>query len=301
MLLKHPLKLDPAWLATFIGCSHVLGFLVVNAHVGRFRPLEYELLEARYLAAALLFIAITGPPVVILMVFARIRQPLRGARAAWPPWRLWGWRALAAAVAGIVVFLLWDFVMGTVEIRPHLAWTRDGVVYFLGIFLICFLRELFAMAREREPPAPEHLRHLDLDGFTTNMMFALTATLLVPLFATTVFPNLEPAWGGGGAWVARVVPEAGALPADVAARLSPDVVILEADDDYLTLLLCPATPGGALEPAVVARSRFTLVSVSGVIAASQLQARCAGRQGALPPAPAQPAGPSRPGATRQTP
>lgn len=297
------IKLDPAWIAAVVGCSYVLGFIVVNAHVGRFRPLEYELLEARYLAASLLFVTLTAPPAVMtLMLIGRLKTPPWGPARHWPKWRIWAARSVLCAAVLVLGFYLWELTLETAAIAPRFARTRDAVGYLVFAIGICLGREAWVMIRANEA-VPEHPRNLDLDRFNMNALTAVMVLSLVLQFSSSIFPNLKPELGGGGAWVARVVPEAGALPADVAARLSPDVVILEAGDDYLTLLLCPAKPGDALEPAVVARSRFTLVSVSGVIAARQLGTRCAGRQRALPPssAPPAPAGQSRAGSTSQTP
>lgn len=280
---RFPIKFNPAWIATFVGCSYILGFIILNAHLGRFRPLEFELLEARYLAAALLFFATTVPSAAIILLVAAIsRLPPRGRARTWPGWKLQSVSALLVVMGVVMGYCVWYFTLTTAAIPNDFNMTREGLGHYAWTAFVCVMWAIWLIIRRHDPPR-EDARHLDPEPIGIGAMMAVLIVSVILNFATNVFPNLEPELGGGGAWVARVVPEPDALPADLAARVSPETIILEANDSDFTLLLCPTTAGDdQMEPVVIARSKFAAVSVVDVVAATQMKKRCADLEVAKP-------------------
>jgi hypothetical protein len=273
-----------------LGFCYAIGFVVVNAHMGRFRPLEYDLLEARYLAAALLFVGTSVPPMVLMLfAFGIIHQPPHGVARSWPRWKLWSLRGLRCLVGIFTGYMLWGFLLDGASISTGFKRTGTAISFYLWLAFICMMWELSALLRKYDP-APEYLRHLDPQFFLRLVMTGVVAFGAVVLFGINIFPNLQPGLGGGGAWEATVLPEPDALPPALLARIAPDVVILEQDDDDVSLLLCPVKPEDAPPPVVIARDKLVAIMVGEVVAVGDLEARCADPRRATPAAPAPAAG-----------
>lgn len=277
------IRFDSGWLLAVVGCSYAIGFVVVNAHMGRFRPLEYDLLEARYLAAALLFVATSVPPMVVMLLASGIiHQPPHGVARSWPRWKLWCLRGFRCLLGVIIGYLFWGFLVDVAAISGGFKWTRDALGFYAGLVFLWAAWESAVLIRKLDP-APE--------PFAISVIMGVLAFGMVGLFGVKIFPNLEPTLGGGGAWVATLVPEADALPGELVARTKPEAMILELDGDDLSLLLCAADPRAEPEPVVIARSKFASITVREMVAVGEFGARCAESRRATPP----PASAPRPG------
>jgi hypothetical protein len=233
---------------------YVVGFIVVNVHYARFRLLTFDLVRGQYVAAGLLFLLFTTAPVLTgLLVPVRAvysaREPGPEARRVR--------KGVVAAVLGLILCLIADYLLAylydSIAVSPSAHGFNMALVYGLvcnafSIFAVVYVllgRDQGRSSKAGVSPgaSPDRLRSLRrlIHGVAEAPMHLLSVVLLASLFGGQVYPGIEPAYGGGGAWIAEILTPASEVE-NVPARWRGALVAR--DDAYLTVIPCP----GALGP-----------------------------------------------------
>lgn len=234
-------RLDGSHLTLGLGLLYLFGFVVANVHFGRYELPNIELLRARYLAAALLFILCSAIPFAVGAFLSRalrtrpddetMRTDLKlGETEAWAMGPRAFFYSLVLAVA------LHAMLVSRITIRPFAA-LGTGALYFIVASMLAWqLCDSLLGGRVSDeaqiwPPRRAPRRVIVLCAWVLVVPFAFSAFL---------YGSIQPALGGGALWKARLTWRS---TADSSARAiaSGIVAIVDRDEHTLNLIACAQT------------------------------------------------------------
>ena len=248
--------------AAAIGLLYAGGFIVSNAHYARYELVRFDLVRGRYVAAALLMLAVAAFPAGIAgkIFHNRSWRKLHGSTEKdrlreWlgpMPMTIW---VLTVAITVALGLLLTQAWVGE-------AWRASLWIFVVASCLYGAMLGRFAAENRSRTP---HLPALDVRRY--GLTFVMFWYALAFQFGRGVYPYLSPAIGGGAATIGRVTVTGGAVPEGLHAELEQRVAILDRDGDVLNVLVCDdTTPPHAL--AVSLRSSDVVsVTTEGLVGA----------------------------------
>ncbi|HEX8451405.1 MAG TPA: hypothetical protein VF647_04855, partial [Longimicrobium sp.] len=196
------LERRPALGTASILVSYVLGFIISNIHLAQYKLITFDLVEGRYLAAAILFFLFTPTPVFLgFALGASLHWESEEATAEVPSWRM---RILGVVLtAGLLYFVVmvsqWAFEILAVPSE------RENIKFVYLYFALCGFVGLLLSYRgvrsKAERESDDGRGGLEILMFP---MFVLLPVLVATVFSQAIYPALSPAFGGGGAWKGQV-------------------------------------------------------------------------------------------------
>jgi hypothetical protein len=236
------------------GMLYILGFIVSNAFYGRFQVISFEILQGRYVAAALLFLIFTSIPYLGGVVLAaeisdRFREPSekRTRREKTIPVLVSVFTLILAAFVTIMVGNL-------ISVRGDATTLLGFISYFLVTAFIGFL-VTFAPIRT----GASYLALLVLP--LAHLMLPI---VLSSYFGLRVYPTISPIYGGGGVWLATVhLRDDTGLPVSVRTRLDGEVPLIQKDREEVVVLLCTRVSSERIEyrPTSIALHEVAAISL----------------------------------------
>jgi hypothetical protein len=216
--------------------GYVLGFVISNTHLARYQLVEFELLEGRYLAAAVLFTIFTVPPIIFgYALGAGLSEQgdaspsvNKGILLKVITSHLFGYLLsfLALFVAFEFIGVIFTFVSVRASRNPHgnflFYWLLVMVTAFIPQFLIWHSHAVRTSQLEVGPAL----------ALPIQLFFMLVVTAV---FGRNVYPEISAAFGGGGAWMTNVEYADGQGNSRI--RMA-NIVVLDRDAELLTLLPC---------------------------------------------------------------
>lgn len=232
-------EVSAAQLTLGLTVLYALGFIVANVHLGRFELLRLELVRARYVSAALLFLTCSAIPLglgAFLSPTARaagLRDPSVLARVAQPSYfdRFPRWAVAVTIVLtsfGIYFSLI---VRIAVEFREA---AEQAPMYFASAAVMgWFISEaLFMVAAQPRGRGWSVGR-----GLALSMAVCFFVLSLPAVFSESLYPVIRQEFAGGAAWLAQVTWSDST--AAVARDFSLDTVaIVERDNETLSMVAC---------------------------------------------------------------
>jgi hypothetical protein len=216
--------------------GYVLGFVISNTHLARYQLVEFELLEGRYLAAAVLFTIFTIPPIL----FGYALAAGVSEQSAAPPAGNKGilLKAISSPLFGyllsfLAVFAAFEFVgmiFTFVSVRGSRNSHGNFLFYWLFVMVSAFIPQFLIWYS-----TADRVFRLEAGralGLPIQLFFMLMVTAV---FGRNVYPEISAAFGGGGAWMTNVEYMAG--QGDSRIRMS-NIVVLDRDSELVTLLPC---------------------------------------------------------------
>jgi hypothetical protein len=249
-------KVDGAHLTIGLGVLYLVGFIVANVHFGKYELPRIELLRARYLAAALLFILCSAIPFAVgtfLSRSLRTRAPGHGGRSL--DLKIGETEAWAIGAGMIFMWLLIAIVMYVVvlsqlTLRLFAAPVTSGL-YFVLVTMATWQTSDLLLGGEASGDAYlwPSIR------ISNRVLYASFLVIIIPAaFSIFLYGSIKPELGGGALWKAQLTWRA---TADSSARANASgvVAIVDVDEHTLSLLAC----GGSGPPA---RVRVSTADVS---------------------------------------
>jgi hypothetical protein len=230
-----------------------LGFIVANSFLETYTVLSSDFLKVRYVSAAILFLSVTMLPASTAMLFTRLvhgRLYKKLGIAAIPGTEgefLSGLKSMPKGEAAMV--------FGKVLLADVLAFSY-GILVGWGIWTVLPLsvspmglssRRVFVYSVVSTIILTGAFvilpRYLTLRWFANLSYYAAFSFFsfagLAAAFGKEIYPYVRPAYGGGGAWTARLaLVDTLSISPVVRAHLAGSVVVLDRDDHYLRLLYC---------------------------------------------------------------
>ena len=265
-------KLDGAHLTLGLATLYVLGFIVANVHLGKYELLRLELLRARYVSAALLFVACSAIPFglgVFLSnaahdaVVPRGRNRTRAEISAFFS-RL---RPIQLAVTILFVYpvyllLMWQMSVGFAAVR------LPATEYFAFCAVITWFATDFYVDTVPSAQSP-------VWGGARLIMHACQSCLFViglpAVFSGSVYEVIRQEFAGGVAWVAQVTlsDSSSAIARDFAVDT---VAIIDRDEETLSMLVCRKRDK-QIERAILPVNGIADIRLRGQIAAADFSCR----------------------------
>jgi hypothetical protein len=232
-------RLDAAHITVGLGLLYALGFVVANAHFGRYELPRIELLRARYLAAAVLFLFCSAIPLAtgaFLSRSLRTRAPGDGPierglvlkeTEAWAMGResFWGW---VLGALGFHLLLVTRFAVNATSAFGFVA------LYFVAAAMASWQVCDYLMggaASESSQAWPSVIKPQRL------ILVSVWGILLTSLFTAFVYPVIIPELGGGAVWKAQL---SWRVDSDSTARSAASgiVAIVDRDETSVAVLAC---------------------------------------------------------------
>jgi hypothetical protein len=197
--------------------AYVVGFLIVNIHMARFGVSQIDLLRSDYILtgcawALLAYIVILLPAGALRGVLTAVgRSKHRGSRSEAATARFVAW-----AIGAWIALLVFDFLAdGQVQMLSWAGLRIIGIIFLNGIVIANLIAVALEMATEHSNKASNasDLLALWVKSFLNILLFALA----IFLYASYVFPQLSPIFGGGRAREILMVMEVRGVPVAKAA------------------------------------------------------------------------------------
>jgi hypothetical protein len=238
------LSLDAAHITVGLGALYSVGFVVANAHFGRYALINVEILRARYISAALLFVACSSIPTAVGMFLSTslrrsaadgklyTDRPIGDSEA----WAMGPKAFFGLILIGLGLYLVIISLISTKDFGIVVSW----IVYFIAAALVASqLSDLLlggtgAVEATLWPTFRLPFRVL----YLTCWVIVLPA-----IFSTLVYGSIKPELGGGAIWKARLSWSQEADSASMAVA-SGTVAIVDKRAGSLEVLACSDT----LEP-----------------------------------------------------
>lgn len=234
-------RVDAANITMGLGVLYLFGFIVANVHFGKYELPRIELLRARYVAAALLFILCSSIPFAVGAFLSRalrthgreeggLRRDLKlGDTEAWAigaPVFLW----LAIAL------MMYEIVLSQLTLR-FLAAPGTSAIYFVLVVMATWQTSDLLIGGE----ASDEAGLWPSIRMSNHVLYAAFLVIIIPAaFSILVYGSIKPELGGGALWKARLAWRATADSASRAAA-SGIVAIVDADEHTISLLACEAS------------------------------------------------------------
>jgi hypothetical protein len=206
--------------------------VVANLHLARFRPLNFELARGRYLAAGLLFLALSMIPVCSALIGTRIAfvahsqfrkdKDARGPRARWQSMGTFVRRLVLIILGLVLIYKLWMMIYNVITVgdwrEPTARYLLGDPAVSVGMFFGCwFLCGWYMTVLTRRSGLAvldgEGVESTDVEGsrypgWLTFWGAVLSTPLLlfqIGSFSYAMYPYVRPEFGGGAAWKAVVL------------------------------------------------------------------------------------------------
>jgi hypothetical protein len=235
-------RLDAAHITLALGLLYAVGFVVANAHFGRYELPRIELLRARYLAAAALFLLCSAIPFATGLFLSRsLRSRAPGGG---PVERGLVLTETEAFAMGAETF--WTWVLGALGFYLLIV-TRFAVTVTTapGAITLYFMAAVMASwqvcdslvggsASESSQAWPSAVLPQRV------ILVCVWSILLMSLFTVFVYPAIKPELGGGAVWKARLIWR---TDADSVARSAASgiVAIVDRDQNDVAVIACSST------------------------------------------------------------
>lgn len=266
-----------------IAVAYILGFIVVNAHLAEYHIPEVELIRARYLAAALLLVAVS---VIPALAGAWITQDVLLSGDHW----------LRKAAIGLVITLigytLWWQPIQMLAVPHGFAWNWRAMLYFGTVVSLVVATPMIV------PAAGGRKEHKTVTQRTRTVSKPLAAVPLavgwvaaVTLFGTMVYPYLKPGLGGGGVSLGSLYLDPALQSDSVLKKLSFPVAVVDRDDKLLKLVACSSSGGKdtTVLRLEIPRDKVLRLRVDGTSTAPDYINSCRRRRTPRPPPRSEPA------------
>jgi hypothetical protein len=251
-------KIDAAHLTIGLGVLYLFGFIVANVHFGKYELPRIELLRARYVAAALLFILCSAIPFAVGAFLSRaLRTHALGAGGLRRDLKLGETEAWAIGAGGVLVWLLiavvmYALVLSQLTLRLFAA-PGTSALYFVLVTMATWQTSDLLLGGEASDEA-----HLwPSIRMANHVLYAAFLVIIIPAaFSIFLYGSITPELGGGALWKAQLTWR---TTADSAARAKASgvVAIVDVDERTLSLLAC----GGSGPPARVSVSATDVSSI----------------------------------------
>jgi hypothetical protein len=224
--------------------GYVLGFLICNTHLAKYQIVQFELLEGRYLASAVLFMVFTIPPYTVgYLMGESLPYPstqLQKDHAASSKPRLpvkLMFRNFFANLLGILAILIvlyggFSFMEMVFEFVSVPSRRVDRPIFLFYCFLVTVVA-FFPRFLVWHSVADGRLR-IDTMRMLSVPIHLFFLLMVTAIFGEGVYPEISPAYGGGGAWLANIEYKSGVTP----PFLMREVVVLDRDSEMITVLSC---------------------------------------------------------------
>lgn len=247
--------------------AYASGFVVVNAHLGRYFPTDFDLFHAQYLAAAILFAL--GTILFLVLGYWVGREYFRDSfvqfRRRIP-------RILHPVVAALYIplacgapgFLVWH-LNNIISLDGDLAFVGYSVSMMILAAIATILSHpdhplvVWRLMQGREPA-----------GF--NAVMGLFGTIIICLSLATVFgvgvyPSVRPQFGGGGAWTASLVRRDHSFAGDT-------VLLIGAASEGPRVLRCSGGEVPTLVPLLFTGTDVDFLVLYEAISVGEFERRC---------------------------
>lgn len=199
--------------AVLVGMAYGLGFLLVNTHLARLAVAPIGLLQARYLQAGVLGIAVLTVPLATGVAFHTEWQSL--PEGGMMPF------VFSLIVTAAVSLLAWDVLLFPLRVGPRFIATRDETWFLLATS--CASGMLMASISKGWPSSFELVTVVHILRAVVLLMGSLGAVLY---FSFRIYPRLRTDLGGGAAWVVNITLKGQSIPGALAAAVSRPVLLL---------------------------------------------------------------------------
>lgn len=228
------LEKRPAIATASLISGYVLGFIICNTHFARYQVLHFELLQGRYLAAAVLFVVFSAPPLFIGYILG---ESLPRGESKQQEQKSSLLRKIVLNLLGVVlslgfvyvIFVFVGMVFNLVSVTHGDSYSGIYLFYWGLAMLVAFMPRFliwYSFVREGFKESSAYLLALPIQLFFLLM--------LSTIFGQSVYPEISAAYGGGGAWLGNLH-----FKSETPVRPSLlNVVILDHDSDFVTVLPC---------------------------------------------------------------
>jgi hypothetical protein len=259
-------KLDAVHVSIGVGLLYVFGFIVANVHFGKYELPRVELLRARYLAAALLFVLCSAIP---FATGAFLSRALRTARSGDGPRRrdlkLGETEAWAMGPAFVTALLLaigiQALLISEVSLSSFAA-PGQNALYFIAVTTFAWQLGDSILGGD----ASDDAQLWPSIRIQKRVINACLWVILVPaIFSVFVYGSIRPELGGGAVWKAQLSWRA-TVDSTVRSDASGIVAIVDRDDRTVSVLAC--APKGPPVPTLIPLEDVASIRLGELVSAS---------------------------------
>jgi hypothetical protein len=255
--------------AAIFALLYAAGFMIVNSHLQNYEVLKFELVRTRYIAAALLLLVTCAPPLgFFLFMLDSFGVPLKKGFLFNT-----GKVTIAFVIALVISFITWLLTTNVVVYEGY-AITTNGLQIWVALSMVGgILWGVLRTGPRFGGPAYKPL----------FIVIAISLTLMIAKgFGVKTYPEIEPGFGGGKAWLVDMIPASDSAPLPIRSLLRTQVAIVDRNDQSFLLMKCNVPSPHEAVPRVmfaeIASSRVSMITVRGTISANKFIADCKRRQ-----------------------